>query len=111
MHFDFDNLVSRTWLVTEQNGPKSVLGSKYLVYTGYLKQVFNVFLGVIRCISDFHERCILKTTRQGPKRSEIWESETLVQHIWGTFVPRVSVCTCRVHLLHTMSNQAHFGKQ
>ncbi len=47
------------------------------------------------CISDFQQLCVLKTARHGAKRSEICDSGTLVQLIWGTFV----------------SNQGHFDLQ
>ncbi len=43
----------------------------------------------------------------GVKRIEIWDS--LVQHIWGSFVPQLSVY--KLPLLQSLSNQGYFELQ
>ncbi len=43
------------------------------------------------------------------KRTEMWDSGTLVQHILGIFGTRVSIYS--VHLLTSLSDQGHFAHQ
>ncbi len=58
---------------------------------------------VIWCISNLY---VVKPARHLAKLSEIGDSGTLVQHIWDTFVPGMSVY--RMHTLHSLSNQSIF---
>ena len=64
----FDNLVSRTRLVVEQNGVK--FGAQGWVFTVY-KVVLTVkclrSFWIVGCFSDFRQPCISKTGKHKPK--------------------------------------------
>ncbi len=64
----FDKIVARKWFV-EWNGVKFAPRGEYSPHTGYFWQLSTLdHFEVFRCISDFRQPCILKTTGRSAKR-------------------------------------------
>ena len=81
-----------------------ILASRIIGERGGIRSVFKLFYynsvsNAIRCVSEFQQLCILKTTHCGAKGSAIWDSRTLAQYVCGALVPSVSVY--RVHCTFT----------
>ena len=84
VHFRFlKKPVSRKWLVVERNGMKfGPRGWSFSVYR--LLLTLKSHSGVIGCISDFRQSCILKKAARRVKGREIWASGMSIQCIQDT---------------------------